>query len=132
MRAKSKAVGWGVLCRRTFVVHADVFRADVLHLLPLNPNVNKTESRLVNDADLQANGFALNSRGAAGKWAGKPSAKRRRQPVRGLPRSDGTVEKIVVHDDASFQPKGRADDANAARVLQVVCRSIRQTHVHRR
>src|SRR5438093_2639388 len=38
-----------------------MFRADVLHLLQLNPNVKKPENRLVNDTDLQANGFALNT-----------------------------------------------------------------------
>ncbi|HMJ84258.1 MAG TPA: hypothetical protein VK504_13855, partial [Vicinamibacterales bacterium] len=38
-----------------------MFRADVLHLLKSDPNVKKPERRLVNDADLQANGFGLNT-----------------------------------------------------------------------
>ena len=83
-----------------------MFRADVLPFLPVEEDAagNKNGRRLVNDADLQANGWALHTvtlpRGAGQSNSGN----RRSQPCRDLSRSDVTVlKKVIIYDGIHIQ-----------------------------
>ena len=69
-----------------------MFRADVLRLLQMDPNVKKPERRLVNDADLTANARAQHRHAAGGGNGEQSSVERRCQPVHRLPGSGAAVE----------------------------------------